>query len=137
LKKGDHVAFKGKEPDDVEWFSCKLLRRAGRAKGKYSSAWNISRDGYNENIDFERDVGEYRLIHNTAIGAGEPVTDGIPELSDDNDEDNGVALDMNAHLEALLQAAIQREQGDSSTTRLESEGCVPGPKPSAEEDQGD
>ena len=138
LKKGDHVAFKGKEPDDVEWFSCKLLRRAGRAKGKYSVAWNISRDGHNENIDFERDVGEYRLIHNTAIGAGEPVTDGISELSDDKDEDNVTTpLDMNAHLEALLHAAIQREEGDSSTTQLESEGCVPGPKPSAEEDRGD
>ena len=62
LRKGDRVAFKGKEADNVEWFTCTLHSRAGRAKGMYSLAWNILRNGIIENIDLERDVGEFVVL---------------------------------------------------------------------------
>ena len=94
LKKGDRVTFKGKEADDVEWFTCTLLSRAGRSKGRYTMAWNISRDGIVENVDFERDVGEFRLIDAEK-----------PEEAQDS-----TRMNMDAHLAALIEAAIHREE---------------------------
>ena len=95
LKKGATVMFKGKEPDD-EWFTCTLTSRAGTAKGKYSLAWNILRDGLHENIDFERDVSEYKLV---AVEPNEPPLEATAVATD---------LDMDIHLQALLTAAEER-----------------------------
>ena len=103
LKVGDHVAFKGKEDDDIEWFACTLVSRAGKAKGKFSTAWNIERDGKMENIDFCRDVGEYRLIKSLPNEGRSENTRGI------DDSTQGTSADMNSHLEALIEAAMERE----------------------------
>ena len=91
MKKGDTVAFKYNENNkdgDKQWHTCTLTSRAGKARGKYSMAWNISRDGVVENIDFDRDVEEFRLI----------------EASTRQDDH-----DMVNHLTALIEAATQRE----------------------------
>ena len=69
------------------------MSRAGKAKGKYSMAWNISRDGVVENIDFDRDVEEFRLIEAVA-------------RQDDSH--------MFEHLTALIEAAELRELATSS-----------------------
>ena len=57
-------------------------------------AWNISRDGIVENVDFERDVGEFRLIDAEK-----------PEEAQDS-----TRMNMDAHLAALIEAAIHREE---------------------------
>ena len=62
IKKGSVVQFKGKDIND-EWYECEILNRAGRATGKYPHSWNIMRDGALENIDFQRDVGDFRVIN--------------------------------------------------------------------------
>ena len=96
LKKGDTNAFKYNEIDedgDQQWHTCTLMSRAGKAKGKYSMAWNISRDGVVENIDFDRDVEEFRLIEAVA-------------RQDDSH--------MFEHLTALIEAAELRELATSS-----------------------
>ena len=115
LKKGDRVAFKGKE-ENAEWFTCTLLSRAGRAKGRYTLAWNISRDGILENIDFERDVGEFTLL-TFAEESGRKVTENSDqeavdlEATEDNTATKAPAqMNMNAYLAALIEAAVQREE---------------------------
>ena len=115
LKKGDRVAYKGKDDDD-EWFTCSLISRAGRAKGKYTMAWNIERDGIKENVDFERDVGEYRLIQNTANQIEELTQEGdeavVATESDSSPTQDNVqgTSNMNSHLQALILAAMEREE---------------------------
>ena len=95
LSKGATVMFKGKEPDD-EWFTCTLINRAGTARGKYSRAWNILRDGSTENIDFERDVGDYKIVCDES---NDPPLESTAEATD---------MDMDTHLQALLAAAEER-----------------------------
>ena len=65
-------------------------------------AWNILRDGITENIDFERDVGEFRLIEDTSSEENESNKEA-------EDNQNNSQADMNSHLEALIEAARQRE----------------------------
>ena len=135
LRKGDLVAFKGKGTGR-EWFTATLLSRAGRAKGKYSMAWNILQDEYEENIDFERDCSSYKVVEDfpsaefkesklwqNTVPDGQ---NGKTSSSEDSDMSahNAFLLDaaiqrevvppkgMNAHLESLFQAAIQREAQD-------------------------
>ena len=93
LRKGDTIAFTYDEAGDQEWHTCKLVSRAGKAKGKYQMAWNISKDGVIENIDFERDVEEFRLIE-----------------AEMRQNDPG----MVDHLSALIEAATQRELADTN-----------------------
>ena len=107
LKKGDIVRFKGKEDND-EWFVCTLSSRAGTAKGKYSRAWNIVRDGIAENIDFERDVGAYEIATQKAISEGEADGADIHSATDIIVTEEPV--DMESHLRALLEAAERREE---------------------------
>jgi len=110
FKVGDRVAFKGKEDDDTDWFTCTLVKRAGKAKGKYSTAWNIERDGVKENIDFERDVGEYRLIQALPNEEhSEDAREPDDSMSPTHDNHRGTSADMNTHLEVLIQAALERE----------------------------
>ena len=59
IKKGAVVKFRG---NDEEWHTCEITKRAGRATGKYPNAWNIIRDGMEENIDFERDVQDFEVV---------------------------------------------------------------------------
>ena len=81
------------EDGDKQWHTCTLMSRAGKAPGKYSMAWNISRDGVVENIDFDRDVEEFRLIEAVA-------------RQDDHN--------MFEHLTKLIEAAELRELATSS-----------------------
>ena len=92
------MRYRGKDKED-EWFQCELLSRAGRAKGKYSRAWNILQDGATENIDFERDVSVYEVLPHTDAGGGDATTN----------DNLSVEEDMQAHLMNLLQAAENRE----------------------------
>ena len=63
-------------------------------------AWNISKDGVIENIDFERDVEEFRLIE-----------------AEMRQNDPG----MVDHLSALIEAATQRELADTNDEQSEKE----------------
>ena len=56
-----------------------------------------------ENIDFCRDVGEYRLIKSLPNEGRSENTRGI------DDSTQGTSADMNSHLEALIEAAMERE----------------------------
>ena len=103
------MAFKGKEDNDVEWVTCTIISRAGRAKGKYSKAWNISRDGISENVDFERDVGEFRLLNNGYESTEDSVQESTGDIAQEADEDHS-QVNMNAHLAALIEAAVLREE---------------------------
>ena len=93
LRVGDRVTFRGKDADAV-WFTCSLISRAGKATGIYSMAWNVSRDGAVETIDFGRDVGDFRVLESENQDS---VHDVCPQA------------DMNAHLTALINAARRRE----------------------------
>ena len=63
-------------------------------------AWNISKDGVIENIDFERDVEEFRLIE-----------------AEMRQNDPG----MVDHLSAIIEAATQRELADTNDEQSEEE----------------
>ena len=77
IKKGAVVQFRGKDIND-EWYECEVINRAGRANGKYPHAWNIKRDDLLENIDFQRDVGEFRVINQDQQNAT-PTTETLGE----------------------------------------------------------
>ena len=74
IKKGTIVQFRGKDSDD-DWYECEIVNRAGRATGKYPHAWNIKRDGLLENIDFQRDVSDFRVINKQQPTSSEDIID--------------------------------------------------------------
>ena len=55
------MKFKGLDPED-EWFEAELVSRSGKATSSYKNSWNIWRDGLDENIDFDRDVGSFEIF---------------------------------------------------------------------------
>ena len=113
LKKGDIVRFRGKNNDD-EWFTCKLVSRAGKAKGKYRYAWNVVREDIQENIDFQRDAGFYHVVGVAGSSAGEQETVDVAAGRSSEEPDNEAPIqDMEAHIRRLIEAAELRELGDS------------------------
>ena len=86
-----------------------LISRADRAKGKYSMAWSISRDCISENVDFERDVGEFRLINNGYESTEDSVQESTGDIAQEADEDHS-QVNMNAHLAALIEAEVLGEE---------------------------
>ena len=62
IKKGSIVQFRGPDEND-DWYECEIMSRAGRATGQYRHAWNIKRNDTLENVDFERDVGDFQVVH--------------------------------------------------------------------------
>ena len=68
-------------------------------------SWNIDRDSTMENIDFERDVSEFRLVESLLVNN----EDAPCSEPDDLDGHGGTSTEMNAHLEALIRAAVERE----------------------------
>ena len=78
IKKGAIVKFRG---DDDEWHTCEITKRADRATGKYSNAWNIIRDGMEENVDFERDVQDFQVLESADKGRGPAGVDHSESLA--------------------------------------------------------
>ena len=63
LKKNIKVRFKFNNSD--EWNTAKLISWAGKAIGKYSTAWNTQFiDGSIKSKDFERDISDFKNVKN-------------------------------------------------------------------------
>ncbi|XP_057302644.1 uncharacterized protein LOC130636814 [Hydractinia symbiolongicarpus] len=65
-KVNDHVEVKMK--DVPEWFSAKVISRGGKATGKYSSWYNIRKEGTNDEmcLDF-KDVEEWKKVESVNV----------------------------------------------------------------------
>ena len=120
IKKGSVVQFRGQDDND-DWYECEIMSRAGRVTGKYPHSWNIKRDGTLENIDFERDVGDLRIVNKDNTLLPETTTSEsqeIAHLTVDNECDD--IIDVSAIYTAVHdQEAIQAKEKELQSWRTE------------------
>ena len=66
LKKNVNVKYK--LTDGTEWLQGGVLSRAGKAGRRYGNCWNlINKDGKITNVDFDRNVDEWRIVDNVTV----------------------------------------------------------------------